>query len=154
MIILGSDYQPRPIRSLGLWQFEPGWHMKAYGIVYAGDKARDTPGPALLQAARQLAETRLLDAANRTNHYGIGFIGIYRGKSANFIFIDWWAAENELHHHVYVSTTEHPTQFEYLTPTGLTACAWDLQVVSFERHAWPTCLIRGHDSAHLTTSDE
>lgn len=149
MITLDEPYQPRPIRFLGLWPFGSGWRMKAYGIRYSPGGAQDTPDPALLQAARHLAETRLSDV--HSNHYGIGFIGIHQGKTGNFVFVDWWADENELHHHVYVSTSEHPTAFDYLTPTGLTACAWDLQVICFERHAWAEHILKQYPKAVLDT---
>jgi hypothetical protein len=52
------------------------------------------------------------------------------------VYLDYWADENELHHHVYVSPSEEPASLEYVTPTGLIACTWDLGVLSFERDAW------------------
>ncbi|MBY7142653.1 hypothetical protein KFZ56_06090 [Virgibacillus sp. NKC19-3] len=52
------------------------------------------------------------------------------------MFVDWWTNENELIHHVYVASHENPTDFEYVTPTGLIACCWDLKVLNFERDSW------------------
>ncbi len=69
-------------------------------------------------------------------HYGLGFLGVHQGRGANFVFIDWWADENELHHHVYVSSPSAPERLEYGMPTGPIACVWDMVVMSFERQAW------------------
>lgn len=50
--------------------------------------------------------------------------------------MDFWADENELHHHVYVAPKDDSTNLTYMAPTGLTACVWDLRVLCFERQAW------------------
>lgn len=128
---LSEDYSSRPIRFLEMWEIGE-WRLKAYGISYAQDKLDQT----LMDSARQVISKRLIESASRTNHYGVGFVGIHQGKTGNFVFVDWWADENELHHHVYVSLSEKPSELKYMTPTGLTACAWDLYLVCHERHAW------------------
>src|SRR5258706_5835586 len=56
--------------------------------------------------------------------------------TANFISLDFWADEKELHHHVFVAPTEYPDQFTYVTPTGLSACVWDLRPQAVERDVW------------------
>jgi hypothetical protein len=81
-------------------------------------------------------------SAGRTNHYGVGFVGIHEGKTGNFVFVDWWADENELHHHVYVSTSEEPNELEYMTPSGLTACVWDLFLIGHERDSWVNHILK------------
>ncbi|MGA8261148.1 MAG: hypothetical protein WB783_13120 [Arenicellales bacterium] len=128
---LSEPYRTRPIRFLDLWTLG-NWRMKAYGIVYG----RGQPAEELVHAARRTAVERLETTAARTNHYGVGFVGIHQGKTGNFVFVDWWADENELHHHVYVSPLERATDLEYMTPTGLAACAWDLFLIGHERDAW------------------
>ena len=75
-------------------------------------------------------------------HYSVGFLGIHEGRTANFVFVDWWAEENELHHHVYVSSMAAPAELAYMTPTGLAACVWDLRVMAFERQAWIDTVLR------------
>ena len=131
MFALQEPYQPRPIRFLELWQ-ESGWQLKVYGIAYQ----RSLPRPELIGAAKNITRVRLLEIPTTLNHYRVGFLGIHDGCGANFVFVDFWASENELHHHVYVSPTNRPEQMEYVTPTGLTACVWDLRVMCFERQAW------------------
>jgi hypothetical protein len=130
MIAIKEPYKPRPIRFLELWEVS-GWRLKVYGIAYQGQR----PRPELVAAAKRIAQRRLSQVA-ADNHYGVGFLGIHDGETANFVFVDWWADENELHHHVYVSPVDHPDKLEYMTPTGLVACVWDLRVMSFERQAW------------------
>jgi hypothetical protein len=130
MIKLQESYQARPIRFLELWR-EAEWRMKVYGIAYQ----RPLPRPELVEAAKRITRPHLRTAKSQT-HYGVGFLGVHDGRGANFVFVDYWADENELHHHVYVSPSDKPKALEYVTPTGLIACVWDLRVMWFERQAW------------------
>jgi hypothetical protein len=129
-IIVTEPYRPRPIRFLDVWRAEE-WRLKVYGIAYE----RAAPCPKLLEAAKVVARDRLA-TVTIANHYSVGFLGVHQGRTANFVFVDWWADENELHHHVYVSPTAEPEKLQYVTPTGLVACVWDLRVMAFERQAW------------------
>lgn len=131
MFNLQEPYAPRPIRFWERWE-EAGWRMKIYSILYQQPASR----PELLEAAKILARERLRTSATDKSHYGVGFIGIHDGRGAVFLFVDFWADENELHHHVYVAPKDDPTNLTYVTPTGLTACVWDLRVLCFERQAW------------------
>lgn len=142
MIQLQEPYQPRPIRFLELWQANE-WRIKVYGIAYR----RPLPRPELIQAAKQIAQQRLRTIT--VPHYHTGFLGIHDGRGANFVFVDFWAEENELHHHVYVSPSDKPTQLEYATPTGLTACVWDLRVICFERQTWIDAVLANPNGPNL-----
>jgi len=124
-------YEPRPIRFLDLWSVE-GWRLKVYGIA----SGRPQPRSELVTAARRIAIQQLRSLPSGLPHYHLGFLGIHDGRTANFVFLDFWADENELHHHVFVSPTAHPDQFADVTPTGLSACVWDLRLQAFERDAW------------------
>lgn len=128
---LQESYDTRPIRFLELWR-ESGWTLKVYGIAYR----RGQPRAELVEAAKTVTRERVLPPADECNHYGVGFLGAHDGRGANLVFVDYWADENELHHHVYVSPSEHPGSLECVTPTGLVACVWDLRVLCFERQAW------------------
>jgi hypothetical protein len=121
-------YKPRSVRFLELWS-HGDWRLKLYGIAYD----RDRPDPALVQRAKELAVAPLAAA---TDHYGVGFIGVHQGKTAHFIFVDWWARENELNHHVFISSLDDPLVFEDATPAGVAACVWDLALIAHERDAW------------------
>ncbi|WP_040978858.1 hypothetical protein [Oceanobacillus jeddahense] len=131
MINLNGTYKPRPIRFLDLWEYED-WKMKLYGISSAGDYPREE----LVKKAKEIAMGILPIPAITEERYGVGFVGVHEGEGASFIFVDWWTNENELIHHVYVASHDNPADFEYVTPTGLIACCWDLKVLSFERDAW------------------
>jgi hypothetical protein len=52
------------------------------------------------------------------------------------VFVDWWEQENELHHHVFFSSSEEPGALRAGTAADPIACAWDLAVVAHERSAW------------------
>ncbi|MBX3747035.1 MAG: isochorismatase [Verrucomicrobiae bacterium] len=132
-----QPYEPRPIRFLEIWE-HAGWRLKVYGIAYR----RPAPRPELVQAAMRVAAERLNAIPCCLLHYSVGFLGIHDGRTANFVFVDWWADENELHHHVYISPTNDPEALDYRTPTGLAACVWDLRVIGFERDAWLTTVLR------------
>ena len=131
MIELQETYRPRAIRFLKEWR-DAGWRLKVYGIACYAER----PRPQLVETAKRLARERLPQPAANDSRYGVGFIGVHDGRTANFIFIDWWADENELHHHVYSSASNELETLSYITPTGLSACVWDLRVQSFERDAW------------------
>lgn len=137
MIELQEACEARPVRFLEEWGCE-GWRMKLYGIAYK----REAPRARLVETAKRLARERLPAPAGGEGRYGVGFMGVHDGRDANFIFISWWADENELHHHVYASPSDELDQLDYITPTGLIACVWDLRVMSFERDAWVEEVLR------------
>ncbi|HVG30121.1 MAG TPA: hypothetical protein VM864_10510 [Pyrinomonadaceae bacterium] len=128
---LREPYRARPIRFLEEWS-HAGWRLKVYGIAYEGER----PRAGLVEAAKRIARERLPRPAVTASRYGVGFLGVHDGRTANFVFVDWWADENELHHHVYTAASNELEKFDYATPTGLSACVWDLRVQSFEREAW------------------
>lgn len=131
MVQLVGAYRARPIRFLELWE-ESGWRMKVYWISYQGPEAK----PKLVAAAKQVARQQLPQPAVTPSRYGVGFLGVHEGRGLNFVFVDWWADENELHHHWYSSPPEKPEALESGSPTGQLACVWDLRVLGFERQAW------------------
>jgi hypothetical protein len=61
---------------------------------------------------------------------------VHQGRALNFVFVDWWAQENELHHHVWFSPQSEPAALRASRPEDPIACAWDLGVIAFEREAW------------------
>jgi hypothetical protein len=130
-------YEPRPIRFLELWEPD-GWRLKVYGIAHG----KPAPRRELVDAAKEVARHTLTKVAKATNHYSVGFLGIHDGRTSNFVFVDWWADENELHHHVYISPTDDPTRLKDTSGNGPAACVWDLRVLAFERDAWLDCILR------------
>ena len=132
-----SPYQQRAIRFLGPWE-HAGWRLKVYGIAYG----RPSPRVELVKAAKQVAAERLASVPESMQHYSVGVLGVHDGRTANFVFVDWWADENELHHHVYVSPADEPARLTYATPSGLAACVWDLRLMAFERQAWIDAVLK------------
>ena len=144
MITLDASYKTRPIRFLGIWEID-NWRMKVYGIAYADN----APQTGLIDAAQRIARQRLAQFDAEQEHYGLGFIGIHQGKTGNFMFVSWWSNENELHHHVYTSSSTNPHDLTYMTPTGLVACTWDLRVMCFERDAWVETVLKKHPNPDI-----
>jgi hypothetical protein len=126
---LSEPYAPRPIRFLDLWELD-GWRLKLYGIAYK----RPAPRSELIETARRLARERLPQPPVTNDRYGVGFVGIHDGRGANFVFVDWWAQENELNHHNW-SGPSNETR-ELVPSEGAVLCVWDARVVEFERAAW------------------
>ena len=127
---LKNAFRPRPVKFLGLWECR-GWRMKVYGLAAEHQRLL----PELVARAKDLAGKILPTDEETADCYGVGFLGVHCGRDANFIFIDWWANENELHHHVFRSSLENPLEITR-APEGLAACVFDLQVIWFERTAW------------------
>ena len=129
-MLLQEPYEARPIRFLEEWQ-HAGWRLKVYGISYR----RERPRAQLIETAKRLARECLPTALTGGN-YGVGYVGAHDGRAANFIFVDWWADENELHHHVFAAPSQELKNLPEITATGLSVCVWDLRVQCFERDAW------------------
>ena len=127
---LKTGYKPRPVGFLELVQLGP-WRIKLYGLTAEHTRLL----PELVSAAKDLARKVLPSDVEGSTAYGVGFAGVHCGADSNLIFIDWWANEDELHHHVFVSSLEQPLEIQP-APQGLTACVFDLQVIWFERSAW------------------
>lgn len=124
-------YEPRPVTPLGVEDIE-GWRVKLYGIAYG----RDQPRPELLDASLAAAALDLPQPAVGDSRYGVGFLGVHDGRGGNFVFLDWWAQENELHHVVFFSSATEPAELRRGADGDPIACAWDLTVVGHERDAW------------------
>lgn len=128
---ISEPYKDRVIRHIGLWTYD-NWQMKVYTITLNDETIK----PSIVTAARQVAASVLIDHSTTSDDYGVGFIGIHHGKDANFVFVDWWANENELHHNVFISDKKNPDHLTPQTSSGAIACVWDLQLIGFERDAW------------------
>jgi hypothetical protein len=134
---LVEPYAARPIRPLP--DLVHGrWRAKVYGIAYD----RPAPRPELVDAAHEVARETLPATGG---DYGVAFMGVHDGRGHCFVFVDWWADENELHHHVFVSPAAAPAGLEERTASGLSACVWDLAVLCFERDAWVSTVLANPD---------
>ena len=136
---LNAPYVPRPVTGLGIWRCRD-WRLKQYTIAYRREAARLE----LIEAAKRAAGAVLPAPAVTPTRYGVGFLGVHDGSGSNFVFVDWWEHENELHHHVFFSTTDDPGRLRAATPDDPISCIWDLTVIAHERQAW----IRHALSAH------
>jgi hypothetical protein len=128
---LAEPYATRPVRCLEVAGLD-GWRIKVYGIAYASG----APAPTLVEAAVDVARRRLPKPPITDNRYGVGFLGVHQGRASNFVFVDWWEEENELHHHVWFSSQADPTALREEGPYDPIACAWDIALLAHERTAW------------------
>lgn len=128
---LAEPYAPRSIRFLGLIAVD-GWRLKLYGIAYRAER----PVQTLVDAALAAAHDHVPRPAITGDRYGVGFVGVHDGRGANFVFVDWWANEDELHHLTWLSSKHDPGRLRATGPDDFTACAWDLAVIGHERAAW------------------
>jgi hypothetical protein len=141
---LVEAYRPRAIRCLDVAQLGD-WRIKVYGVAYEGER----PARALVDAALDVARATLPTPATSGERYGVGFLGAHQGRGSNFAFVDWWALENELHHHVWFSSLEAPGELRAQQPGDPIACAWDLSVIAHERAAWVEHVLARQDGPDL-----
>ncbi|MCK6585325.1 MAG: hypothetical protein L6Q49_19670 [Anaerolineales bacterium] len=144
MFKLVEPYQKRPIRFLELWE-KDGWRLKVYSLAYQMPLARQH----VVETSKAIMWKHLQEVARDKPHYSVGFIGINDGRGAIFSLVDFWADENELHHHVFVSPKEEVEKLEYRTPMGLTACVWDAALLAFERQAWVDTMLNNPNEPSL-----
>ena len=52
------------------------------------------------------------------------------GRGGNFVFVDWWEQENELHHDAFFSTSTDGGSLRAATAADPIACVWDLSIVA------------------------
>jgi len=135
-IRLLEPYGKRPLRFLELWSCE-GHRLKVYAILYRCDR----PHPDLLAAAKRVAARHLRDHPLAGRAHGVGILGVHDGRGENFVFLDRWADENELHHTVFVSPKDRPADLVPASPAHASVCVWDLEVQHFERDAWVECVL-------------
>jgi hypothetical protein len=131
MIEIQEAYKKRSIRYIELWEVD-GWKFKVYGIAYKGEY----PKKESINLAKSITKNQIREIHVNSKIYNVGFIVVHEAREANFILVDYWTGENMLCNHAYLSSFEKQAQIEYLTPTGLTACVWELRVICFEREAW------------------
>lgn len=134
-IELHGPYRPRSVRFLELWRYG-GWRLKVYGIVHAAPG----PCPDLVAAVKRVAAPALPEPARSSSRYGLGFVCAHQGRTASVGFVDWWEQEDELHHVMFVGS--HDGGFRPARAGELTACAWDLALIGFERDAWVDAILR------------
>jgi hypothetical protein len=131
VIKLAEPYAARSVRLLDILNVD-AWRLKLYGITYRGER----PVQALVDAAVAATHKQLPRPAVTDDRYGVGFVGAHDGRGANFVFVDWWENEDELHHHTWLSSKNEPSRLRPTGPDDLTACAWDLALIAHERAAW------------------
>lgn len=136
-----QQYRPRPIRFVELWE-KAGWKWKVYGI----STKNEYPAPQHIALGKKTAVEQLHQITVQTEIYSIGFIIIHETKTGVFILIDYWTGENMLYSHAYYKEYGS-TSVSYLTPTGLTACIWELGVINFERDAWVKHILQNKNIA-------
>ena len=139
-----TPYAPRSIRFLELWRHE-GWTVKLYGISAVAQR----PSPAIVTAAQMAMAGRLPRPAVSADRYGAAFGIVHEARGGNYVLLDWWVDDNALQHHVYRSAPEDPGTLEYISPTGLAVCVWELAVLGFERAAWIDCVLKRSESPDL-----
>ncbi len=130
-------YAPRPIRSLGLREYE-GWRLKLYSIVYGG-ATLDEPGfaPGLGMALRALPSP-----ATAPGRLGLGFLIEHQARTAWYTVLCWWDQENELPVRVFVRPLEAHAVWRPARG-GESICVGDLEVIGFERDAYVDSILSG-----------
>lgn len=122
-----EGYVPRQIAFRELWSAED-WQLKVYGIAHG----RPEPRLELFEAAKRAASAVLPPPTPPVE--AVGFIGAHDARGGCYVFVCWWADENELHHRLFLGPS--PRELRPSSPSDSTGCVWDLAVIDFERRAW------------------
>ncbi len=128
---LTESFRPLPVNFLELWE-NRGWRVKVYGI----SRHHQRPGAELMAAGKRVAAEKLALLDDQQTVYGVGFLVLHEAREANFVSINWWAKESELHRRVFRSPRTDPGALLEVTGEGVAGTVWDLQVLWFERNAW------------------
>ena len=131
-----AEYRPREVRFVEQWE-DDGRRLKVY---FARDLAR--PAPAESQWAALRAKCRsVVPAPGDQGSTSIGFVLIHVCRTIDYIFVVWWANENEMHRRLYSATSERPEQFTDQTTSDAFACVWEMRVIAFESEAWRSSVL-------------
>ena len=135
-----AGYQVRPIRFLDLWRIG-GWDMKIYGITADPTVQGRVLEPTFLDAARPVIARTMDEASSSGADAGYGFAILHKGLLGTWLLVDWWSDGIQLYQRTYRGHPDGSMRFERLE-TGLTACIWELRVLSFEGRAWADTMVR------------
>lgn len=144
MISLQAPHEKRPIRYQGIWSHD-GWKLKVYSASQDQPLAREE----LVDAIKKRAVETLPQPAVIDRRYGVGFLCAHDARGGCFAFVDWWADDNELHHHLFSGPKDDPHRIAPVGPDDLTACVWDLAIMAFERDAWLETVLANPDGPDL-----
>jgi hypothetical protein len=92
--------------------------------------------------------------------HGIGFVMVHFARDGNYLLLSRWYGGNMLKHDLFeLKQTPAGWQMISLESTGIVACVWELQVITFERQTWVcTAMAKGGTeasfSAYLSTTLE
>ena len=139
---LRQPYRPRPVRFREIWT-PGGWRIKVYGIAYG----KPEPEPALVRAAKAAAQPALPPPGS-PDVYDVGFLIVHEGQDGAWALLDWWAEGDLLYHHLFARPLGSDADLVPVT-SGLTACVWELPVLSFERDAWVREVLAQPTAANL-----
>lgn len=137
-----EPYQTRPVRFLELLEYG-GWRLKVYGISATGE----FPNSDLVEQARGIARAHLPKEAITDQQYGVGFVIVHEGAVGDYVFVDWWWANDIVQHHLFGA--KKGGGFEYRQPEGAGFCVWELAVIWFEREAWVKHILQKAKSPDL-----
>lgn len=126
MTALPPTYAPRPLRAL------PAWTIGALAVKVYHIGARP-PSDALVQAARNEAARMDQAAMTEGEAHGLGFVVIHEGEAGTWLLMDWWAHGDILCQRLSLG---RGLDFEPVDDRPLSACVWELAVISHERTAW------------------
>jgi hypothetical protein len=118
--------KPRPVVTVN------GYRLKPYEIYYAEDGKIRLQEPDLLSLISQC-----LPASDDPLDHGLGFAMVHFARDGQYLLLSRWYGGNMLKHDLFeIKQKAGGWQSSSLKSTGIVACVWELQVVTFERQAW------------------
>jgi hypothetical protein len=120
--------KPRPVCSVN------GYRLKPYEIYYAEDGKVRLAEPELKSLI-----SRILPVSDDPLDHGVGFVMVHFARDGQYLLLSRWYGGNMLKHDLFeITQAAEGWQSTSLRSTGIVACVWELQIMTFERQAWVT----------------
>ena len=144
-LVIKEKYEDRQVEFCGIWE-DNSWKFKIYKITHKNNSPADEKIENTAKAFALKCVTTFTDIAAL---YGLGYIILHKGMDSNFIVINFWAGENMIRTHAFISTLENPYDYRDITETGMNVCVWDALIHNFERNSWVENILKNPDEPEI-----
>jgi len=126
-----TPYKARPIRFLEIQRLAE-WQVKVYSISHKTEYVKESyKDKAMAQVVNWLKHA----AHHGLETYNMATLILHECKEGCFAVISWWTDENMIQNLTFLSQGEN-TGFEPFADNEIVTCAWEIEILWFERNAW------------------
>lgn len=131
---LAGGYRPRPVTPLVPWKLDDGWLVKPYVVTSAGVSWNDEQ----VEAARGVT-IRQLGYDGAVGGLGLAVAVLHLGEDGVYLVVHSWVSGYQSRLAIFTGVDA-----DYLraAPTGVGPGIWELEVLSHERLAYVSHILR------------